>query len=303
MTTANLENIFEELISVYQNVKAEVIISQLQKNSNITNDDIIIKNKSTFRRSHRRDILDIGSIENGLLNLNLSRNGLYDQLPEGLFHTKETSKGKIAYPQLRKTYKKEESDARHFFSPLENEFFNQKLNIENSEQDLLDDFLNLDDNFLIQFWKVDESIPKKYLLKLLKLLPYCYKIAGNIDLTSLCLENILDKKVKISKQYNPNTIDNRNLIEDENCLGTNFTLTKDYDTILQPVYEVEIGPIQEGNIEEYIRKDGVLKFIEIFYDYFFPIEADVKTIFKINHKDGFLLSKEKQPIIGMSTVI
>lgn len=303
MTTAELENILEELISVYENVKAEVIISELQKNSNITNDDIVVKNKSTFRRSHRRDILNVGDIEDGLLNLNLSRNGLYDQLPEGLFHSKDTTKGKIAYPQLRKTYKKEEKEARHFFSPLENEFFNQKLNIENKEQDLLKEFLNLDDNFLINFWKVDQSIPKKYLLKLLKLLPYAYKITGNLELTKLCLESIINKKVTITKTYNPNATNYRNLITDGNYLGINFTLTNDYDIISQPLYEVEIGPIQEDNIEDYIKKDGVLKFINLFYDYFFPLEVDIKTTFNVNHTDGFLLNKEKEPIIGLSTVI
>lgn len=302
-TAAELENILEELISVYENVKAEVVVSELQKNSNITNDDIVIKNKSTFRRSHRRDILDIGNIEDGLLNLNLSRNGLYDQLPEGLFHSKDTTKGKISFQQLRKTYKKEEKEARHFFSPLENEFFNQKLNVENKEQDLLNDFLNLDDNFLINFWKVDQSIPKKYLLKLLKLLPYTYKIAGDLELTTLCLENIINKKVNIKKTYNPNTINYRNLIEDNNYLGINFTLTNDYDTISQPVYNVEIGPIQEDSIEDYIKKDGIIKFINVFYDYFFPLEVDIKTTFNVNHVDGFLLDKEKEPIIGLSTVI
>ncbi|WP_299888161.1 hypothetical protein [uncultured Lacinutrix sp.] len=303
VATAELENILEELISVYENVKAEVIISELQKNSNITNNDIVIKNKSSFRRSHRRDILDIGNIEDGLLNLNLSRNGLYDNLPEGLFHSKDTSKGKIGYPELRKRYKKEEKEARHFFSPIENEFFNQKLNIENNEQSLLNDFLNLDDDFLINFWKVDKSISKKYLLKLLKLLPYSYKIAGDLELTTLCLENIINKKVKITKTYSPNVINYRNIIEDNNYLGINFTLTNDYDTISQPLYQVEIGPIREDSIEDYIKKDGVLKFINVFYDYFFPLEADIKTTFNVNHVDGFLLNKEKEPIIGLSTVI
>ncbi|MDO6597321.1 hypothetical protein Q4512_10390 [Oceanihabitans sp. 2_MG-2023] len=304
MNTDELEQIFEELISVYQNLKAEVIVAELNKNTAIHKDDIIINNKSTFKRSHRRDILDVGTIdENNKLHLNLSRNGLYDHLPEGLFHTKDTSKGTLGYSELRKNYKQEESKARHFFSPLENEFFNQKLKIETKEQDLLNNFLNLDDEFLINFWKVDSSIPKKYLLKLLKLLPYSYKIAGDIKLTSLCLENIINKKVTIKKVFNPKEINNRKLNNTDNYLGTNFTLTNTYDSILQPVYQVEIGPILEDKIEDYLEKDGFSKFLNVFYDYFFPMEVEIKTSFKVNLKDGFLLSKEKEPIIGLTTLI
>ncbi|WP_452219802.1 hypothetical protein [Lacinutrix salivirga] len=303
MNTKELEHIFEELLSVYQNLKAEIVVAELQKNSSLTQDNLVVKNKSAFRRSHRRDILNLGSIEDNTLFLNLSRNGLYDQLPEGLFHTKDKTNSKTSYPELRKTYKKEEEEARHFFLPLENEFFNQKLNIEKKEQELLNNFINLDDNFLIDFWKIDQSIPKKYLLKLLKLLPYAYKIAGNIELMELCLKNILNKKVKINKTYNPNPISNRNLVTDEVVLGTNFTLTKKNNTILQPYYQVEIGPIEEEEIIDFISKDGILKFVNVFYDYFFPIEVSVKTKLKVINNDGFLLNQDKQPIMGLSTTL
>lgn len=303
MKSQELENIFEELLTVFQSLKAEIVVAELHKNSSLSQQDIVIKNKSAFRRSHRRDILEHGTLEDDLLYLNLSRNGLYDQLPEGLFHSKDTNIGKTSYPELRKTYKKEEEEARHFFLPLENEFFNQKLNIEKKEQELLNNFINLDDEFLIDFWKIDRSIPKKYLLKLLKLLPYAYKIAGNIELMQLCLKNILNKNVKITKTYNPNPISDRNLIKDELVLGTNFTLTKNHNTILQPYYNVEIGPIEEEDINNYISKEGILKFVNVFYDYFFPIEISVKTNLKIIENDGFSLNQNKQPVMGMSTTI
>lgn len=303
MTSAQLEQIFEELVQVYDNVKAEVIVAELQKTTNISQEDIIINNQSTFRRSHRRDIINIGSIDDNILNLNLSRNGLYDHLPEGLFHAKDTTKGRVSFPDLRKSYKKEEKEARHFFSPLENEFFNQKLEIENNERDLFNNFLNLDDKFLIDFWKIDDTIPKKYLSKLIKLLPFAYKIAGDLELTKKCLEEILDKNVKITKKYSPNPVELRNLNKDDNCLGTSFTLSKKTDYISQPYYNVEIGPIDEENVEDYIKEDGVLKFVNVFYDYFFPIEVQIKTKLNVSYKNGFLLREDYEPIIGLTTVI
>lgn len=304
MNPDKLEQIFEELITVYQNLKAEVVVAELKKNSSIHEDDIVINNQSTFRRSHRRDILNISNIDDtDKLLLNLSRNGLYDQLPEGLFHTKDSSKGRTSFSELGKIYRDEEKEARHFFSPIENELFSQKLNIEIKEQDLLNNFSNLDDEFLIRFWKINTSVPKKYLLKLLKLLPYSYRITGDLELTRLCLENILEKTVTITKSCSQKAINNHKLISSTNYLGINFSLASEYDAILQPIYNVEIGSNKEDHVVAYIEKDGLTKFLNAFYDYFFPVEVDVKTSFHVNLKDGFLLSREREPIMGLTTLI
>lgn len=303
MKASELEHIYEELIEVYHNLKAEVIIAELQKQTNITEANIVVHHKSAFKRSHRRDILDIATIEDEKIHINLSRNGLYDQLPEGVFHTIDTEKKQIPFQELRKTYKKEEQDARHFFLPLENEFFLEKLKIEKEEQQLLNNFFNLNDNFLIDFWNIDKNIPKKYVLKLVKLLPYCYKISGNLELTQLCLENIIDKKVTIKKKYKPTQNKKPKNNSLAQILGLNFTLSNDNDKILQPVLEFEIGPIEENEIEKYANKNGVMKLINKFFDYFLPIELEPEVKFKINLKDGFLINPELEPTLGITTQI
>lgn len=303
MNNDDLENVFEELKSVYHNLKAEVIVAEIQKNSKLTLDNITVRSQSAFKRSYRRDILNIGNIEDDIININLSRNGLYDHLPEGLFHKIHADKSKKSYAEIRKTYKLEEKESRHFFLPLENEFFNQKLNIENKEQELLNNFLNLDDDFLISFWKVDKSIPKKYLLKLLRLLPYCYKIAGNLELTKLYLEKILNKKVTIKKKNILKKINQNGLNEVEHILGTSFTLHDEYHTVLFPTLEVEIVLEDDNQVQEYIKKDGILKFVNVFFDFFLPVEVDIITKFKVNLKGEFSLNKEQQPIMGITTRI
>ena len=162
MKAETLENIFAELISVYENLKAEVLIAEIQENSDITVDDFVIANKSTFSRSYRRDIISVDNVlYDNMLTLNLSRNGLYDTLPEGLFHEHQVSKGAHSYTARREVVKKEEHDARLFFAPLESEFFYQRLNVECNERALLDDFYNLKDDFLINFWKVNSTLKLK----------------------------------------------------------------------------------------------------------------------------------------------
>jgi hypothetical protein len=177
MKDESIKNIFEELTSIYQDVKAEILITEIQEKTNLLEDNFLINNKSTFSRSFRRDIISVkNDTDRDWLTLNLSRNGLYDHLPEGLFHSKKSSKI-TSYAAFRKRQKKEEQDARLFFSPLENEFFYQKLKIEKNERELLYNFSNLKDDFLLDFWNLECDMPKEFALKLIKILPYSHKIA------------------------------------------------------------------------------------------------------------------------------
>ena len=79
MKSENLEEIFNQLLKVYANLKAEVLIAEIQSNFDLSDDDFLIANQSTFSRAYRRDIIDTdGIINKNKLTLNLSRNGLYD---------------------------------------------------------------------------------------------------------------------------------------------------------------------------------------------------------------------------------
>lgn len=303
MKKDDLDTLSKGLNKIYENLKAEIIIAQLQKNTSLESSNVVINNQSTFRRAHRRDILEAKVKNDTLLEVLLSRNGVYDQLPEGMFHSPSAAKNNKSYSGIRKTYKKEEKDARHFFSPLENEFFQQTLNIEVNEQELLNNFLNLDNNFLYIFWKIEKEIPQNYLLKLLKLIPYSYKIAGNIKLTELCLKKILDKNVSIKKIYVNNVAPSNNL-NSNLILGLDFSLANSESRVCNPTYEVTIGPIEENEIDDFINeKSGVKKLITIFYDYFAPLEMDIKTKLTVNHTNGFSLSTNTQPVMGISTLI
>lgn len=299
MKADEIQSIFEELASVYENLKAEVLVSEVQENSK-EEIDFLINNKSTFSRSYRRDVIDVEKFEEDTLLLNLSRNGIYDSLPEGLFHSQREVNRQSSYTAKRKKYKDEEKEARAFFSPIENEFFHQRLKIEKNERDLLENFYSLNDDLLIDFWKINKSIPKAYILKLVKLLPYSYKVSGNLELTRLSLKKILNVEVQFSKKMESKVFQEKG---EKKQLGLDFVTQSKNSSVFQPFLEVLIGPIKEEEIEEYIKKDGILKFINVFYDYFIPLELDVVTKFLVDKKRGFVLSEEQSPTMGISTII
>ena len=140
---------------------------------------------------------------------------------------------------------------------------------------------------------------------MIKLLPHSYKIAGDIELTRLSLEKILGEQVSMRKTYS----DNKGIsaekkgVNNELHLGVDSVLLSDKNEVLSPILEVTIGPISEKKINNYLKKDGVLKFINTFYDYFVPMEIEVITKITVDNEVGFLLDQEKSPIMGISTQI
>lgn len=157
------ESLLQELDALYDNIKAEVVISEIQQRANVTEKDFIIQNNSTFSRPYRRDILEVdGLVNENKITINLSRNGIYDTLPEGVFHIPKANENADAYISRRKKFQEEEKDARSFFAPIENEFFYQRLQIEKNERNLLDDFYALNDSFLEEFWDIEKKIPDDF---------------------------------------------------------------------------------------------------------------------------------------------
>lgn len=298
-----ITKIFNELSSEFKNLRAEVLITEIQENTNFLEESLVVKNESSFSRSYRRDLINIKyNTDKDWLEFKLSRDGLYDSLPEGLFHSTRNQKN-ATYASIRKKFKQEERDARLFFTPLENEFFYQKKEIEKNERKLLYELSNLKDDFLVDFWNLNKNIPKEYALKLIKLLPYSHKISGDFELTRLSLEQILGVKVSFKKKLKNNLISqdkapNKNI---SNKLGVNMVLNSNEKQVFYPYLEAKIGPINSNYIDEYLTKKGILEFIDTFFNYFMPFEIEVITKLIVENKEGFELNNTNLPVMGIST--
>lgn len=308
MVNKELENILNELKSVFEDIKAEVVVSEILENSNVDFSNLTINNTSTFKRPYRRDIIDykqsLTNIDNYTLNFNLSRNGIYDSLPEGVFHNpSDPALKSLSYQKKREKQKQEEREARLFFQPIENETFNQYVNIEKEERALIDRFTDVKNNFLLKFWQVDKSLPKKYLLKLIKLLPSIHKISGNLELTALCLERIIDEKVTLEKVNSPYKVPNNKEEKGEN-LGVDLVLGVDESIVLHPQINATIGPINEQNIKNFVDDSPTMRFIQVFYEYFIPMEMEVNTQIDYEHNNkGFVLHENEPALMGLTTTL
>lgn len=298
-----LQDIHQELEQTPLNLKAEVLVSEIEEKTAVSQDDIIISTQSTFNRSYRRDVADLKVLElqntKRLLQLNLSRNGIYDLLPEGIFHVPSPKSKTVDYAVFRKQQKEEETHARLLLSPIENELFRNRVAIEKKGKELVRGFFSLDDGFLIDFWKIDKSIPKKYAIKLVRLLPYAHQISGNLELTFLSLKKILGVDITFKKVFQTREVTINNDIEDR--LGVDFILNQETLKIQQPELKVSIFPKAKSEVTNYLKEKGILRFVSVFYKFFIPMEYKIDTKIEVKQKGGFILDREEAAFLGVST--
>ncbi|MBU2951690.1 hypothetical protein KO493_13375 [Tamlana agarivorans] len=298
-----LQAIYDELSQVFHNLRAEVFVTEIERKTAVQADDIVTSFQSTFNRCYSRDITDMELVSHkkneACLQLNLARNGIYDLLPEGVFHKANPIGNSGTFTSNRRQQIKEEEDARLLFSPIENELFRQRVDIEKKEKSIVREFKSLDDDFLMDFWKIDKAIPKIFAAKLIRLLPFAHQISGNLELTFLSLKKIIDVEVGYKKTFETHEVKVEN--NSENRLGVNFITEQETLRIQQPVLYVTIKPNKKSEVDQFIGKNGLLDFITIFYKFFIPMEYHIKTEIEVNKEGEFILDKEIGAYLGMST--
>jgi len=290
----DLKEIAASVNHLKHDIKAEVIAAEVIQNG-LNPAEIVIIPDGSFKRKFSKDILQAEVIksENGqkVLGIHVTRDGLYDSLPEAIFH--EQSHQPIIsgheMAKLSKMQKLEEKEARLFFLPFENELYYQRIQLELEERKILHRFSeNLFDDSYPQFWKLDRSLPKKLVSRFVLILHLTHKIVGNLDLTEKCLEVILEEKVKINVIRNrhsknvPAVSDTKKLEGlGYTGLGENF-ICGDYKSDSDPVMEFIIGPLQNSSVEDYLENGSYLRFLNCFYSFFVPVEMEPVTLVKVS---------------------
>ena len=307
----SLEELVREIESISYDIRAEVIANELLESNIVVHDEITISNHGQFSRAHRSDVLgaaiqDDNYDKQEFLNIQLSRDSMYDALPEGFVHSlSENNADKSVGQMIRehKHQKKQEAEARNFFTPFENEIFHYRTKIESVERDFL---YKLNGSkpleFFYDFWGLPHIYPAILVSKFIQLLPYAYKIVGDIDLACRCLTSIIEEKVSFTTTTSKEYVDEgEQVILGENRLGVDFISGNNYMDYSLYV-TIEIGPIVNKPFHSYINNGEIKIFIDCFYEHFFPMEVEIKTVLLMNEQtEEFNLSK--QPVLGFTTRI
>jgi hypothetical protein len=303
---AVLEEVIDHISKLHYDVRAEVVVGELLDN-HVRAEEIAVQNQNVFVRSFNKDILDAQLDDSQpyhpFISLTLSRDGLYDRLPEGIFHQFTPQQQQRSVREMVLNYKrqqKEQQEARKFFRPLENEFFLQRVFLEQKEKHLLFDAFGKDaDELFLSFWGIRPDLPKTALKKLVKLLPYIYRIAGNLPLVQLYLKAILDEPVKIVLEDTPTAVETGSAVPlGDARLGLD-SMTGDLFFTDMPVWKITIGPLQQHRVHDFLPWQPYGKLLETCIGFLVPADVEVETVLEPHPDERRVFMADSQEKEGL----
>jgi hypothetical protein len=210
------------LQNMQADIRLEVILADMIAES-LHLDDVVIVSNSLFRRNYHYDIENIGEIDYGVtkkkkLCFVVNREGIYDLLPEDLFHqvadTQKDTDKEITIQEI-KVQNELEKQSRLFFLPFEQEFYRQRIKLEAEERKFLFETNNvLPCEIFDYLWELPELLDDLQKSKLGLLIPVLNKVAGNLELARLIIEIITGDNIKIME-----TAPGKFIVNDEPQLG------------------------------------------------------------------------------------
>ena len=309
----HINYIADVIRTLEHDVRAEVIINNLQENKDITEEQYVIRKEGQFSRAYRFDVLDSGLVDYNydstqMLCLNLSRDSMYDMLPEGTTHaTKNDTLEKDVDVMIREynNQKKQQKSARTFFQPFENEMFRYGVSTENFENNFLNGLNGSSaPDMFYDFWNISRDFPPLLVSKFIRLLPFAYKIVGNIPLAIHILSVLLEEPVVVNdRDYQEYADESQGISLGETRLGLDSITGTRYDDYSRHL-DIKIGPLEKSSFTDFIHNGNKKKFTEMFYEHFFPLEVEIKTIILLpKNKEQFEFNNTEAPVLGYNTSI
>lgn len=268
-----------EIAAVTDNVKAEIIVAALLK-AGVSLAELQLENAGTFSRPYRKDVLDASCVEmsdhSHAIKIKISRNGVYDLVPEAISHAQQIDEGASRDVKFLtdsyKQRKKEETAARKFFSPFEQEFLFHGVKLEQEEEELLTNPAAVFFRFLSEFWGISGELNAHYQEVLIRILPFIHSISGNLDRIKDCLQTLLEVPVAYSLDHRTQDVKLEHNKLGRGKLGMDFTLGSCVHAI--PYVTFIVGPVAQSKLINFLPGGCINNFIFKFFSYTMPFEAE-----------------------------
>ena len=257
-------------------IRVEILAADLIEQG-IDAETLVFKPVSRFKRRFSNDITGVKVIETQddqqQLYIEVTRDGIYDSLPQGLFHQPKIKAGarkRADMVENVRTTRAEEQSARQFFQPMENELYHLRTTVERTERRLFFDLERSERNdLLINFWNLEAYRRFATLPLLVRLMPILYRLSGHLEYTKTCYELLLRVPIAISIYHDykplPTHIAGWQLGGDSLGFET-ITSEKIYNEL--PVYEITIGPLKDKLLADYLPGGKMLPYLNLLNSYF-----------------------------------
>jgi hypothetical protein len=287
-----MNTIADNINSIRFRIRAEAVVNDLISKG-FSFDDIIIRHKSAHKQYWQNDILHCES-KGGKIYIDLSRNGLFDALPEYLFlkpiddhKLRQEEKQKIlAFNAQQRIY------SNILFNPIENAVFEKRVDIERFENEVLALLNSYSHEGLVDFYKIDNQLTYAYHVKLVKIIPLLYSIVGDFPLTARCLEYLLDNPVSFEISEVLKDVQSPALSGTPSQEGLGSSAcgeTMILNGIIQesvPTILFSVGPVDVKDVEKYLEGGEKRTLIKYFSNYFLPLEYDFDLVIDVIDRDA-----------------
>ena len=303
-------------------LRLEVILAELLTQG-YELDDFLVRPVGLFARRYRRDLGDVYEEPFERRHrpvvrtvLEVHREGLYDALPQQVFHQPGTGAGQAASIQAMvedsRAQRRKEKATRRFFAPFEQEFFRFRVGIEQEEQryftSLAAQWYN---EVLARFWGLaDAGLPPAVLTNLLYLLPLAHTIVGDLARTRHCFESVLGQAVHLRvlpPQRHPLPAASSEALPTGGtlghvALGRDLVLGGEYQETL-PALEISLQGLTVPELEAYLASEWPAKALALLCEYFIAFETDVVIRYEMAAAaPAFYLGEgEAAPVLGFTT--
>ncbi len=259
-------------------IRAEVLASMLFENG-IEIEKMLFETVGIFKRNFGSDIVSVEDREVGRVVkkvMRLNREGIYDALPKDLFHlpteSKPTTKKKIDEIKIQR---QKEKKSRTFFLPLEQEFYQQRVWVENKELHSYElgkygNFVNI----LRHFWQLPDFLTKKQVIKVIEILPTIHQFAGDLSIVEAVFSELIGQKVGIG--YAPAKFFSipYTAYLGHVTLGEDMILSGEIASYL-PTFELTISIQNSETLTDYLPSGSGLQFVNWLTNWLLPVENEV----------------------------
>lgn len=298
---ASLEEHIEQLNRLPVDIRAEILLANLLE-SGLAMDDLVVSPVGLFRRNFQNDVgkaelLELQRSHRKKIRLEINRDGLYDALPEGLFHQPSGNRPPGNKQEILKEIKRQqerEAAARQFFLPLEQEYYRLRVKLVLEERKyLFDGDSFLEGEVFSEFWNFPSFLTPQQIHNLLYLLPLVHRIAGDWEQIRLSFETLLEDAVQIIpghplthevSQPTPALGDAR--------LGVDWVMGETYEEVHTSVL-IRVMPSEPEKVKTYLPGAIGEQLIQYLSQYLLPLETDYRIEVQIPEtQQNFLVTED-----------
>lgn len=297
--------------------KAVTLAAELIEQESITADNIVILPVGPKKRAYAKEIESISNYTSvyrnrQMLAININREGLYDMLPEGLFHQSPASSVMITEEAMIKdivTRREEEKQARLFFAPLETELYHIRTVVELYEN-RLDKKSDYDElvNIFLKEWREFKCFSNQQMVILMHVLPVIHEQRNNLTFISSVLSIMFDARFTLAYELKSSSLatgqaDQLSTKLGAGILGVNFIAGQ----VFEPEEElvITIGPVTASQMLNYLPGTRTAQALEVLLWYFIPLQTTVSTRYVVepNNQKTVLGFDQENSCLGFTTYL